>query len=252
MELDVRIKKKLKHFDLDVSFSCAEGRLLAIVGPSGAGKTTIIRIIAGLDRPDAGFISCRDTVWADMSAGINVPTRKRGIGYVFQEFTLFPNLSVYKNVAFAARNRDTVEYLLKMFDIWHLCESRPHLISGGERQRCAICQALARDPKVLLMDEPFSALDALSRRKLREMMKSIKSELHIPIIHVTHDIREALFIADDIMPVVQGRVEQKWVMHFMLTARDFDRARCSPTRAEKRRDEEEDIELSIKAKEYMK
>lgn len=252
MELDIRIKKKLKHFDLDVAFTCSEGRLLAIVGPSGAGKTTIIRIIAGLDRPDEGLVSCREEIWTDTSARINVPTRKRGIGYVFQEFTLFPNLSVHKNVAFAARNKDTVEYLLKMFDIWHLRESRPHLISGGERQRCAICQALAREPKVLLMDEPFSALDALSRRKLREMMKSVKRELHIPIIHVTHDIREALFIADDIMPVVQGRAEQKWIMHFMLTARDFDRARCSATRAIKAGDEEEDIVLSIKAKEYMR
>jgi len=252
MALDIRIKKKLKHFDLDVSFSCPKGRLLGVVGPSGAGKTTIIRIIAGLDRPDAGRISLKEEVWTDTSAGVHVPTRKRGIGYVFQEFTLFPNLSVYKNVAFAARNRNGIEDLLKMFDIWHLRESRPHLISGGERQRCAICQALARDPKVLLLDEPFSALDALNRRRLREMMKSIKRELHIPIVHVTHDIREALFLADDIMPVVQGKVEHKWVLHFMLTARDFDRARCSDTRTEKVRDEEEDIELSIDTKEYRR
>jgi molybdate transport system ATP-binding protein len=251
MGLDVRIRKRLKHFGLDVSFSCPEGgKLLAVVGPSGSGKTTIIRIIAGLDRPDSGLISCGGKVWTDTSARIEVPTRKRGIGYVFQEFTLFPNLCVYKNVSFAARNKDTVEDLLKMFDIWHLRDSRPQGISGGERQRCAICQALARDPRVLLMDEPFSALDALSRRKLRELMKTIKKELKIPIIHVTHDIREALFLADDIVPVVEGRVEPKWILNFMLTARDFDRARCSDARA--RRSGEEEIELSIQSKEYTK
>jgi molybdate transport system ATP-binding protein len=102
------------------------------------------------------------------------------------------------------------------------------------------------------MDEPFSALDALSRRKLREMMKSVKRELGIPIIHVTHDIREALFLADDIMPVVQGRMEPKWTLQFMLPAREFDRSMCKETRAGSMEDEEEDIELTIKQKEYKR
>jgi molybdate transport system ATP-binding protein len=252
MALDVRIRKKLKHFGLDVSFSCPDGRLLAIVGPSGAGKTTIIRTIAGLELPDAGLITCGGAVWTDTSARVDVPTRKRGIGYVFQEFTLFPNMSVYKNAAFAARSRSRAEDLLKMFDIWHLRDGRPQGISGGERQRCAICQALARAPGALLMDEPFSALDALSRRKLRELMKVIKNELSIPIVHVTHDIREALFLADDIVPVVEGRVEPKWILNFMLTARDFDRSRYPERRAGTAGEEEEDIELSIQEKEYTK
>jgi molybdate transport system ATP-binding protein len=250
--LDARIRKRLKHFDLDVVLSCEAGRLLAIIGPSGAGKTTIIRIIAGLERPDNGLITLEGETWTDTSSKTDVPTRKRGIGYVFQEFTLFPNLNVHNNVAFAARDSKAVEDLLRMFDIWHIRNSKPHLISGGERQRCAICQALARDPKVLLMDEPFSALDALSRRKLREMMKSIKRELRIPIIHVTHDIREALFLADDIMPVVRGRVEDKWILQFMLTAREFDRSLCKDTRTGNVSDDEEDIELSIKAREYRR
>lgn len=250
MGLDARLRKRLKHFDLDVSLTCEEGSLLAIVGPSGAGKTTIIRLIAGLEKPDAGLVSCRGEVWTDTAAKIDLPTRKRGIGYVFQEFTLFPNLSVYKNAAFAARDKKTVEDLLKMFDIWSLKDCRPHHISGGERQRCAICQALARDPKVLLLDEPFSALDALSRRKLRDMMKSLKSELHIPVIHVTHDISEALYMADDIMPVARGRVESKWILQFMISRKEPERVLCQDSR---RADyEEEDIELDIKNKEYMR
>ncbi|HNY66007.1 MAG TPA: ATP-binding cassette domain-containing protein [Deltaproteobacteria bacterium] len=252
MGLEARLKKRLKHFELDVTLSCPEGKLLAIVGPSGAGKTTIIRLIAGLEKPDAGIVTCGGEVWTDTASRIDLPTRKRGIGYVFQEFTLFPNLSVYKNVAFAARDRKRVEDLLKMFDIWPLKDSRPHLISGGERQRCAICQALARDPGVLLMDEPFSALDALNRRRLRDMMKSLKRELGIPVVHVTHDIREALFLADDIMPVAQGRVESKWILQFMLAGKDLDRNHCQGPRPEYADDEEQEIELYIKKKEYMR
>ena len=252
MDLEIRIRKKLKLFDLDVAFSCGDGKMLVIVGPSGAGKTTIIRIIAGLERTDAGRIALNGETWTDTAARINLPARKRGVGYVFQEFTLFPNLNVYDNAAFAARDRTLVEDLLRMFDIWHLRKNKPHLISGGERQRCAICQALAREPRVLLMDEPFSALDALSRRKLREMMKSVKRELGIPIIHVTHDIREALFLADDILPVVQGKVEPKWILQFMLTAREFDRSMCTDARVGSVSEEEDDIELSIRKKEYRR
>jgi molybdate transport system ATP-binding protein len=253
MALDVRIKKRLKLFDLDIAFSCGKGNLLAIVGPSGAGKTTIIRIIAGLERPDSGCITLGEKIFTDTAAKIDIAPRKRGIGYVFQEFTLFPNLSVYDNAAFAARDRNLVEDLLRMFDIRHVRNSKPHLISGGERQRCAICQALAREPLVLLMDEPFSCLDAMSRRRLREMMKSIKSELDIPVIHVTHDIREALFLADDIIPLVRGRMEPKWTLQFILHAREFDRSMCSQTRSPQLSgDEEEEIELQISKKEYKR
>lgn len=212
-----------------MALSCGRGRLLAIVGPSGAGKTTIIRIIAGLEPPDRGRIALGDDVWMDTTAGICLPAKARKVGYVFQEFTQFPNLSIYDNVAFAARDKKRVEELLRLFDIYHLRDSRPRRISGGEQQRCAICQALAREPDVLLMDEPFSALDALNRRKLRDMMKMLKRELNIPVIHVTHDIREALLMADDIMPVVHGNVEPKWALQFMLTAREFDRSMCKDT-----------------------
>jgi molybdate transport system ATP-binding protein len=251
MGLDVRIKKRFKDFELNVAFSCEDGRLLAIVGPSGAGKTTIIRTLAGLQKPDQGLITFNDETWTDTEHKIHVPARKRDIGYVFQEFTLFPHLSVYKNVAFATKDSKAVDDLLRQFDIWHIRDSKPHKISGGERQRCAICQALARSPKVLLLDEPFSALDALTRRKLREMVKALKKELHIPIIHVTHDIREALFLADDILPVVQGRVEGKWMLQFMLMSREVGRC-LGGGLSDGNNKEEEEIELSITTKEYMR
>ena len=250
MGLDVRIKKRLKGFELNVSFSCEDGKLLAIVGPSGAGKTTIIRTLVGLQRPDQGLITFKDETWTDIEHKIHMPTRKRGVGYVFQEFNLFPHLSIYKNIAFATKDKQKVDDLLRLFDIWHIRESKPHKISGGERQRCAICQALARSPRVLLLDEPFSALDALTRKRLREMVKALKKELHIPIIHVTHDIREALFLADDILPVVKGRVEAKWMLQFMLLSREV--GRCLGGGISAGDTEEDEIELSINKKEFMR
>ena len=216
MNLDVQIEKKLRHFDLKIDFSCNEGELLAIVGPSGAGKTTIMRIISGLEKPDHGYIAYGDTIWTNASKKINIPVRMRGIGYVFQEFTLYPNLNVYKNVMFAARNAGRVKELMKLLDIWRLKDSRPPKLSGGERQRCAICQALAREPGVLLMDEPFSALDTLTRKKLVGMMNSLKRELRIPILYVTHDIYEAHYLADKILPLVNGMRDNKWLRQFKL------------------------------------
>ena len=250
MGLDVRMKKKLNDFDLNISFSCEDGKLLAIVGPSGAGKTTIIRTLAGLQSPDWGLITYNIETWTDTEHNIYVPTRKRGIGYVFQDYTLFPHVSVYKNIAFAARDKQKVDDLMRLFDIQHIRDSKPHKISGGERQRCAICQALARSPKVLLLDEPFSALDALTRKKLREMLKFLKKELHIPIIHVTHDIREALFLADDILPVVRGRVENKWLLQFMLISGEI--GRCPNVGIRPGNNEDEDLDLTIDTEEAMR
>ena len=211
MALTVDIKKRLPDFDLKMSFTCKDGELTVLIGPSGAGKTTIIRIIAGLVKADEGYISYKDRVWVDTNRGIFLPTQQRRLGLVFQDYTLFPHLNVYKNVAFAAVDEKEVEGLLKLFEIWHLKNSMPHKISGGERQRCAICQNLARHPRVLLLDEPFSALDVEIRRKLREGLRNIKKDLDIPIIHVTHDLSEALFLEDAILPIVEGQVTEEWL-----------------------------------------
>jgi molybdate transport system ATP-binding protein len=219
MGIASRIKLSRRGFTIDLELSCQPGKLLSVVGPSGGGKTTILRILAGLERPDAGHITCGDSTWADMDKGICLSPQKRRVGYVFQEFTLFPHLNVRENAAFATVDKNTADELLKRLKIWHLRDARPHNISGGERQRVAICQALARGPRALLLDEPFSALDALTRRNLREELKSLKTEFSIPIIHVTHDIREAIYLGDEVLPVVQGRVAHKWMLQFLMRER---------------------------------
>ncbi|ADU63619.1 MAG: ATP-binding cassette domain-containing protein [Pseudodesulfovibrio sp.] len=211
MMLCADMTKRLKHFDLELRFSCAPGQITAVVGPSGAGKTTMIRLLAGLERPDSGAITFGGQTWADPDSGVFVPARKRGLSLVFQEYTLFPHLNIRKNVAFAATDMDRVDALMDMFGIRHLAASKPAAISGGERQRAAFCQALAREPVLLLLDEPFSALDVATRRNLRARLKELKGELDIPILHVTHDLEEAVFLGDTVMAVENGQVAPDWL-----------------------------------------
>ncbi|MEN6509009.1 MAG: ATP-binding cassette domain-containing protein [Smithella sp.] len=211
MTLSATLKKRLKYFDLELSFTCPTGRMMVMIGPSGGGKTTVIRMLAGLAKPDDGRIIFGDEVWFDAGQCIHIPPQKRRLGYVFQDYTLFPNLNLYDNAAFAAVDKKEVDVLFELFKIEHLKKRRPHMVSGGERQRCAICQALARHPRLLLLDEPFSALDVITRRGLREELKNLKGKLSCPVIYVTHDINEALFLADEILPVVDGKNDDGWL-----------------------------------------
>lgn len=211
MSMHVTLRKRLTYFDIDVDFSCPEKKMLVMIGPSGGGKTTIVRMLAGLEKPDAGKLTFSGEVWFDPSRRIHVAPQKRRLGYVFQDYTLFPHLSLYENAAFAAIDKKEADDLLDRFGIAHLRDRKPHQVSGGERQRCAICQALARRPRVLLLDEPFSALDVVTRRNLREELKGLKKELSFPIVYVTHDINEALILADEILPIVEGKVDRGWM-----------------------------------------
>ena len=222
MALRVCIKKKLNYFDLDINFSCFPEELLAMIGPSGSGKTSIIRMIAGLETPDEGRISYRDEVWFDSSQKIYVAPQKRRLGYVFQDYTLFPHLTLRENAAFATRDLKRADDLLEMFGISHLRDRKPNRVSGGERQRCAICQALARNPGALLLDEPFSALDFMNRRKLREDVKLLRDEMTFPIIYVTHDIQEAFSLADEILPVVEGKIDKGWLQRSISSTPSTD------------------------------
>lgn len=213
MTLQVTLKKQLPTFSIDLDFACTDEKLLVLIGPSGGGKTTLIRMIAGLERPDEGRIVYRDRTWFDSSRGgtVFLPPQRRGLGYVFQEYTLFPHLNLFENAAFAAADKKEIETLFETFGIAHLRNRKPHQVSGGERQRCALCQAIARRPKILLLDEPFSALDVVTRRSLREEIKRIKGTLSCPILYVTHDINEALYLADEILPLVEGRIDRGWL-----------------------------------------
>lgn len=211
MTISATLQKRLNYFDLDISFSCAKENMMVMIGPSGGGKTTIVQMLAGLETPDEGRVIFDDEVWFDSMRRINVKPQQHRLGYVFQDYTLFPHLDLLDNATFAAVNKKEVEGLFDLFKISHLRKRKPHMVSGGERQRCAICQALARHPRLLLLDEPFSALDVVTRRGLREELKALKETLSCPIIYVTHDINEALFLADEILPVVEGKNDNGWM-----------------------------------------
>lgn len=211
MMLDVRIKKRLRGYDLDIGFSIPDEALHVLIGPSGGGKTTILRMIAGLDKPDMGRITYGSEVWYDSVRGIDLPVQERGLGYVFQEYTLFPHLNLLENAAFACKDKGEVLRCMDLLGIGHLRNQKPHQVSGGERQRCAICQAVARKARLLLLDEPFSALDCVSRRKLRDDMRILRGQTTSPLIYVTHDLTEAFALADAIWPVVEGKIDKNWL-----------------------------------------
>jgi len=199
--LSVDITVPLRSFDLRVALEVAPSETLALVGPSGAGKTTILRAIAGLVRPSAGWIECGGT-WFD--ARTHVPPEQRSVGLVFQEYALFPHLTVERNVAFGG----SVDGLLERLQIDHLAHARPGELSGGERQRVALARALARQPNVLLLDEPMSALDPHTRAEVRAELHAILGDLALPTLLVTHDFEDAATLADRVGVLVEGRLRQ--------------------------------------------
>jgi sulfate transport system ATP-binding protein len=198
----------------DLSLEIAEGELLALLGPSGSGKTTLLRLIAGLDFPDSGRIVI------DGRDATNLPAGERGIGFVFQHYALFRHMTLYDNVDFGMRvmprgrrpskaeRRARVERLLGIVQLDGLADRFPAQLSGGQRQRVALARALAIEPSVLLLDEPFGALDAAVRRDLRRWLRQLHEELSVTTIFVTHDQEEALEVADRIVVMNAGRVEQ--------------------------------------------
>ncbi|HQM92140.1 MAG TPA: ATP-binding cassette domain-containing protein [Syntrophales bacterium] len=222
MGLTAVLKKKTKFFTIDVELSCPDGQTLALIGPSGSGKTTIIRMLAGLVTPDEGRIVYRDRLFFDSARGVNLPPQKRKLGYVFQDYSLFPHLTLYGNAAFAARDRGEVDALMAFFGLAELRDRKPHQVSGGERQRCAVCQALARNPQLLLLDEPFSALDVVTRRILRNGLKRITEKRTCPVVYVTHDVTEALFIGNAVLPIVAGSVDREWMERITAPAAGMD------------------------------
>ena len=211
MPLSVDVYKELHRFALNARFTCPAGRLTALVGPSGAGKTTLIRIIAGLEKPDAGSVTLGGAVWNDSEGERFLPTFRRGIGLVFQEYPLFPHLTVRENILYGAPPEFDPGPLMDTFRIRRLEDRRPGAISGGERQRTAFCQALARKPRLLLLDEPFSALDQETRTFLCGMLGEMKGELGIPILHVTHDLGEAHRLGDSIIALEEGHIAMDWL-----------------------------------------
>jgi len=194
----------------DVSLEIDDGSLTALLGPSGSGKSTLLRVIAGLEQPDSGVV---------LLGGRNVtslPAHRRGIGFVFQHYAAFKHMTVAKNVAFGLEIRKRpkdeiahrVDELLRLVHLQQFSHRLPSQLSGGQRQRMALARALAVEPKVLLLDEPFGALDAKVRKELREWLRRLHDEVHVTTVFVTHDQEEALEVSDEIVVINEGRVEQ--------------------------------------------
>lgn len=196
---------------LDVELACEPGRVLAIFGPSGSGKTTLLRAIAGLYRPAHAVVRSGDMTWTDTNADVFVPSHRRAVGFVFQEYALFPHLSALGNVMTAvghrprAERRSVAESLLGLVHLREQASRRPHQLSGGERQRVALARALAREPAVLLLDEPFAATDRAVRRRLQDEIDGLRRTLNIPLILVTHDFDDVVRLATDVLVLERGR-----------------------------------------------
>jgi molybdate transport system ATP-binding protein len=178
-----------------------------LFGPSGAGKTTVLRLIAGLDTPDAGSIRCGDDVWFDDARRIDVRPQLRRVGYLSQDYALFPHLTVRRNVAYGARGW-AVDDLLKRFDLRELAERYPRQLSGGQLQRVALVRALAAQPRLLLLDEPLSALDEPARLRLRGDLRQLLAIAQMPALVVTHDRIDALALGDSIAIMIEGKIRQ--------------------------------------------
>lgn len=218
MCVECRIIKQLHTFDLEVDFTV--GRELAVIeGASGAGKTTILNCIAGIARPDAGAIKVDGKVLFDKTGKNNVPAESRNIGYVFQNYALFPNMTVKENVIYGIKNKpeykdkssrkemmEYVDYMMETLGISHLADRKPGRISGGEKQRTALARALVTKPALLLLDEPFSALDAETKEIVYKEFADFKETLNIPTIMITHDHRESELFADKIITLKEGRI----------------------------------------------
>ena len=211
------VKLKLyqqQPFRLDVEIECRAGELLALVGPSGSGKSTILRTIAGLQQPDSGFIQGPDEIWLDSERGIQVTTQDRQVGFVFQDYALFPHLTALQNISIAlghlapGSRAAEARSLLERVNLKGLEDRLPDNLSGGQRQRVALARALARKPKILLLDEPFSAVDKVTRKKLQQELAVLRRTIQIPILLVTHDLEEASMLADRLYVLHKGQTLQ--------------------------------------------
>jgi molybdate transport system ATP-binding protein len=213
--LRVEARTRLGELELDVALDVRAGECLALAGPSGAGKTSVLRVASGLLRPESGRVACGGDTWLDTGRGIDVPPEGRRCGYVFQEYALFPHLTAWQNVAYPLRGirkperRRRAQELLERFNLGPLADARPPTLSGGERQRVAVARVLARRPDVLLLDEPLSALDARTRAAAARELEAVLRELEIPALLVTHDFAEAAQLGDRVGVIDDGRIVQE-------------------------------------------
>ena len=211
--LEVKVTRKLPGFTLDVAFTVNQ-EILAILGPSGSGKTMTMQCIAGLLRPDEGYVKLNDKVLLDSARGINLPSRTRKVGFVFQNYALFPHLTVNQNISYGLRQlsakaaKDRVAELLEKMNIQRLGDRYPKQLSAGQQQRVAVARALAPEPEVLLLDEPFSALDSMVKERLQLELQALQRFYKGIILFVTHDLTEGYKLSSKIAIFESGRIVQ--------------------------------------------
>jgi molybdate transport system ATP-binding protein len=212
--VEIAIRKRLGEFELDVKLTAPENQIIVLFGPSGAGKSMTLAAIAGFVEPDSGHITAGSRVLFDSNQHVNLPPQHRRIGLVKQDLALFPHLTVEENIEYglfrapARARRERVRDLIRRMNLDGLADRYPAQISGGQRQRVALARALAPEPELLLLDEPFSALDAPTRMQLRDELLELQRQIKIPVVFVTHDLGEAYFLADRLAVMAEGRILQ--------------------------------------------
>lgn len=210
--IEASIKKRLFTangvMDLDVQMQVRRGEMLSLYGPSGVGKTTILRILSGLTEADEGYIKVDGELWFDAEKKINLPVRKRPVGYMFQDYALFPNMSIRENLNYAQpeKNEEHIRELLELFELKALQDRKPSMLSGGQQQRVALARALARKPKILMLDEPLSAIDPAFRSKLQNEILEIQRAFNVTTILVSHDLPEVFKLSNRVIVLDKGKI----------------------------------------------
>lgn len=226
--IEIQIKKELSAssgtIDLSVDLKIEKGQFIAIHGPSGAGKTSILRMLSGLMHPDSGSIQVNNNTWLDTSKKINIAPQNRSIGMVFQEYALFPNMTVKQNLEYAlekGQDKNCVQELIDLTELGDLQNRKPATLSGGQKQRVALARALVRQPSILLLDEPLSALDREMRSKLQDYILQVHQKYQLTTILISHDAGEVIKMADKVFVLESGKITRTGSPEEIFTSRQL-------------------------------